>query len=404
MRKTLVICGACLALTASLARAAEPPPQSPLEAAKQAPVRHVTEAKVGGVDADPKTSAGYDGRFFIRSPDGDFSFSIGAFVQPRFTWEGLDGERNEANFSIFRARLFMNGHAFTKALRYKFQADFGLGNVVLRDFYADYAFIPGEVALRVGQFKMPFARQEITNAALLEFNDRAITDFDLAAGREIGMMLSNDYETSPKIEYAVGFFNGTAAVPLFVGEADAEGRVTGGFTDVPRRFRPAVALRAGYNYGGIRGYDELDLNGGPLRFGVGASALVDLNVDEENDSEVRGELDFILKAYRFSTSTAYFFSSEQAGPAFVDQKYAQFGFYVQLGYLIGGLFQPMFRYSMVDPEGAHNNKTETTGGFAVFFYGNDFRWTTNASRLTEALPDGASTDDYLVTSQMQFIF
>ena len=44
-------------------------------------------------------------------------------------------------------------------------------------------------------------------------------------------------------------------------------------TNVPSKFRPAVIGRVGINRGGIKGYQEADLEGGPLRFGVVARRI-----------------------------------------------------------------------------------------------------------------------------------
>ena len=59
-------------------------------------------------------------------------------VQARYTHRVVDEADNQGAFSIQRARLALAGHAFTKALKYKFQADFGKGFVSLKDFYLDY--------------------------------------------------------------------------------------------------------------------------------------------------------------------------------------------------------------------------------------------------------------------------
>jgi hypothetical protein len=44
----------------------------------------------------------------------------------------------------------------------------------------------------------------------------------------------------------------------------------------PADFGPAVVARAGWNTGGIKGYTEVDLEGGPLRVAVAANYKVDL--------------------------------------------------------------------------------------------------------------------------------
>ena len=109
----------------------------------------VVETETDEETAVPVT-AGYKKGFFIQSEDEKYKLLIGGRVQARFTWVGLENDPNEAHFSIPRARLFMKGHVFEKALKYKFQVDFGKGFATLQDFWAQYEFIPKTLALRVG--------------------------------------------------------------------------------------------------------------------------------------------------------------------------------------------------------------------------------------------------------------
>lgn len=352
-------------------------------------------------------TAGYDKGFFIKSADEPFKLNLGGRLQARFTWAGLQEEPNEAFFSIPRARFHMKGYAFTKDLTYKFQADFGKGFTSLKDFYAQYAFIPKVLELRVGQFKRPFARQQINSSGKLEFVDRAITDKSFEAGRDIGFMVSDNYEKSPEFEYALGLFNGTGAAPWFSGKAD-EGRVSGKFTNVPDRFRPALVFRVGYNYGGIKGYSEPDLEGGGFRLAVGGSGMADFDVNDEA-SDIRGELDFILKYEGLSVSSAVFLSTNQTGAEFFEQKYAKFGLYAQLGYVINGLVQPVLRYALVAPNSENNpdgigDTTEATGGVSLYFFKNKFKWQTDAGLLMVQKDDAPTQKDYVVRSQLQLTF
>ncbi|HWN72081.1 MAG TPA: porin, partial [Haliangium sp.] len=168
-------------------------------------------------ESTPLASTGYDKGFFIESADRSFSLKTQARVQFRYTFTSAleadevtmeESRDNDSVFAVQRGRLTLGGHAFTKDLGYKLQADFGRGSVSLKDFYADYR-IAGDALVRFGQYKRPFSRQQITSSGNLELVDRAITDGYYRAGRDAGVMVHNNYEKSPELEWAVGLFNGT---------------------------------------------------------------------------------------------------------------------------------------------------------------------------------------------------
>lgn len=385
----------------------------------------------------PPVLVGYDGGFFIRTPNDKFLLKIGARLQARLEYDNNethetadDGTALSATdrdyklaFSIPRARLKLFGNAFTKNLTYLFQVDFGKGFVMLRDFYADYAFFPKALQLRVGQFKRPFSRQQITSSGNQELVDRAITDEAFGAGRDLGLMFHDDYESSPPFEWALGVFNGTGDKPTFTGKGTGTGTVDqtacdpatqtcpvvvdkvevtdGKFFNVPTKFDPMLVARLGYNYGGIKGYSEADLEGGPARFAIAASALADFDVDNDDKSSVRGEADLLLKVYGFDLTGAVYVASAQDGKRFADQKYASVGFHGQVGYVVKNLFQPVFRYAIVNPDGKDNNTQELLGGVAFYFFKHNVKWQTDGGAYLVENAAGGLTN-YIVRTQLQF--
>ena len=356
--------------------------------------------------ADAAPVAGYDKGFFIQGADVPFKLKLQARVQARYALDVLDGEEDETAFSIPRARLTLGGHAFTKALGYKFQIDFGKGFVTLKDFYVNYRLVPDWLEIRVGQWKRPFSRQQINSSGRLELVDRAITDKFFGAGRDIGLAIHNDFEHSPTFEYALGLFNGTGDKPKLSGDVtvDAntgEGEITGGkFANVPDRLRPTVVLRLGYNYGGIKGYREADLEGGSLRIAVGASGLAEIDAAGKDDSSVRAELDYALKVQGFSTTGAVYVSSAQSGGGFFDQSFEAIGFHVQAGYVIAGRVHPAVRYALIAKDGADNDLQEILAGLSVYFWGHRLKWQTDGgTMITEDA--GGRQSDYLVRTQLQ---
>lgn len=377
-------------------------PSAHAEAPAPAPAASVS---MSAVEAEQPV-AGYDKGFFIRAPHAPFSLTINGRVQARYSFEAVDGGTNESSFSIPRARLALKGYAFTPNLSYKFQADFGKGFVSLKDFFVDYTFCPVWLRVRAGQWKRPFSRQQITSSGHLELVDRAATDSFFGAGRDIGVAIHNNYEKSPTFEYALGIFNGTGEKPTFSGDATVdlttgEGEVTSGkFSNVPGRFHPSLVLRVGYNYGGIKGYSEADLEGGPLRFAVGASGQIDFDADNSNDGTIRGEGDYIVKLHGFSSTGGVYVASTQSGTTFGDQAFSAVGFHAQAGYLLAKYVEPVVRYSLIVPDGPDNDEHELLGGISVYFFEHKLKLQADAGALIAQAP-GNDTTDFRLRTQLQ---
>ena len=79
--------------------------------------------------------------------------------------------------------------------------------VKLLDWYMD--FTPTAAARgRVGQFKVPFGRQELVSDQRLQQTSRAIASDFFAPGRDRGVMFHGGTDTQI-VQYKVGVFNGT---------------------------------------------------------------------------------------------------------------------------------------------------------------------------------------------------
>lgn len=357
-----------------------------------------------GVAQEPASAAvGYKKGFFIKSADDRFELHVQGRVQGRFAAE-LDSSaadtEEEAYFQIPRARLSLSGHAFTDRLKYKFQTDYGKGNTVLKDFYLDYK-LGDSVIVRAGQWKRPFARQQLNSSSRLELVDRAITDKAFAASRDIGVGVHNNYTKSPELEWVVGVFNAQAADKPVLDAA------TGKYSNYPALLGPALAARVGINRGGIKGYSEADLEGGPLRFAAAASVVADLDADDTSDGAVLAVIDFIVKNHGMSASAAAYISTTEGADGFFDQSRNALGFHAQLGYMLAGKHQVAARYAMVnrpDPDAPDENLTdhEIVVGHSLYEFKHNFKWQTDVGLLAGAGKDLG--DVVQVRSQVQLSF
>ena len=357
------------------------PTPVPAPPAEPAPVAPVDPAPLAEPVAQPLV--GYDKGFFIKSDNGKFAMKMRARVQPYYTVTRTSEPKDYLNaFEVRRARLTLSGHAHTRALTYKFQTDYGKGFVTLKDFYFDVELAP-KVYVRAGQWKRPFSRQQIASSSNLEMTERAITDRAFGAGRDIGLAMLNHYEKSPEVEWTVGIFNGTGDGSAIASELDpmtmeVETKLP---TNVPKKFKPALIARVGLNRGGIKGYSEADLEGGPLRFGVGASVWLEGDFDDNDASNQKAEVDYILKAGGFSTNGGVYAMTEQDGAGVLDAARSLVGFHVQAGYMVvPKRVNLAARYAMITDLTADETTTrdqqEITTGLNYYAFGNDAKLAT----------------------------
>lgn len=360
---------ALLLLVPGVARAQEP-------AEQQAPAEQ---------SALPALLAAHHRGFVLRSADGVNSLRLLGLFQPQLAHEWIDGSPDQGAFFVNRARVGLLGTVFSKNLHYMFVADFAAGAPKLLFLHLDYTLVPDWLTVRVGQFKRPFSRPFLTMASQMSMIDRPLTVGPNVFGdnADVGVMLHNG--TSAPFEYSVGVFDGAGpGVP-------------------PDQVHPLVALRVGYNTGGLTPYIESDLEGGAPRLGIAAAALVDLDADGDHQPFTSGLVDVLLKAHGFSLSSALHAATRKAGPRWSDQRFSALGHYTQLGYVIANRFEPVLRYSALLPEGKHNDQHDLAAGLNVFFHGHAFKWQTSASARLQPR-HGRETRDVRFQSQISLAF
>ncbi len=352
-------------------------------------------------EAPAGAEVGYDKGFFIsQSTDkGSYELKISSRIQTYWQLDSEDADPDRVNKSAFevrRARVTLEGHAHSEALGYKLQLDFGKGFVTLKDYYVDVE-VADDVFVRAGQWKRPFSRQQINSSGRQELVDRAITDKAFLTGRDIGVALHNNYEKSPDLEWAIGVFNGQGDGSKFAGDADPmTGEVTGSFTNVPSKLRPVIVGRVGLNRGGIKGYSEADLEGGPLRWAAAASVWAEGDFDGDDATRQQAEVDGVVKVEGLSVSGAVFFALDRS----VDDTGADvdgqvLGAHLQAGKMFGRL-QPAARYAIVKFLGDLDGETdqhEVTVGLGWYRFKHDGKLQVDVgSRLGE----GGGLADHLV--------
>ena len=122
------------------------------------------------------------------------------------------GDRDTSSFRLRRGRLVWDGHAFTKELKYYFQLETpgtSQGTHLL-DYYVDYSGLPeiGKyLAIKGGQFKVPFSRERMTSSSALQLVDRSIVNAEFNLDRDVGVDFHREL-LEKKLEYHLGMFTG----------------------------------------------------------------------------------------------------------------------------------------------------------------------------------------------------
>jgi hypothetical protein len=247
--------------------------------------------------------------------------------------------------------------------------------------YIEHRVAPAPVWLRAGQWKRPFNRQEMVSDFASEFNERSIENELAGGGRSLGVALHNDYEkTAEGIEWAFGLFdtfNGGSDRPTIASACttDAAGKVTcinGRPTTFPVDFGPTIVARAGWNSARAKGYSEADLEGGPLRYSVGAAYKVDLaNFAKHSQPSLADnlshglEVDWNVKVNGISFSGGAVMMKIKSNDP-------QYGFVIQPGLMVVPKHMEVAGRFAMTTEGDRNN-IEALGAFNYFVHGHQLK-------------------------------
>jgi hypothetical protein len=153
---------------------------------------------------------GYDWIRPLRWDTDDRRFSLGikGRIQPRYTYEHRDGERDRSSATLRRLRLDFQGHAIAEdqSLTYRIMPEL-MGGYSLRDAWINYQFADGH-SLRFGQYNIPafLERSVSSNRHALMERSTANDIFQWpTGGRDIGLM---SYGSFGQFNYGVGVFGG----------------------------------------------------------------------------------------------------------------------------------------------------------------------------------------------------
>jgi phosphate-selective porin OprO and OprP len=156
----------------------------------------------------------YDDGLVFESKNGNFRIRARTRVQVQFSVTDEDTNSTDTDFFLRRLRLKLDGHAFRPWLKYVLQLSRDnikldqLGDasgIQLKDAYIDAVYFK-KIFPRVGQFKVPFNREELNSSTSLLFVERSIVNTEFAYARDRGVSLYGFL--GKHIVYGAGVFGG----------------------------------------------------------------------------------------------------------------------------------------------------------------------------------------------------
>jgi hypothetical protein len=368
--------------------------------------------------ADWTSVAGHDGVRFsqdgvvIRSPGDRFLLRPGLRLQSLFEADlakrgPADLARPDAaTFSLAHAELLFEGHAVSPRFEYRLELDFGETlPAIAKDAFVQWRFLR-ELALRVGQLKVPFGLETQYWNALLEFVDVAGATAAFTLGRDVGVEVVSRplggrlqaeaavtngprapcpaVPTGPQCD-AVDLLYAARIVaapfgPLPMVEGDLEGQR-----------RPLVSI-------GVSGaffYVPTDVR---ARTNIANAVLdVDHNGYVDNVSVAQGGAELRALFRGASLQAEWLGRREHPGAGAADRTY--WGAYGQAGYFIlphhlqvvarvGRSDQPLYGLPLAERELRGSRTTEETGGVNAYLRGHDAKLQVDYTHLST--PDATS--------------
>lgn len=365
--------------------------------------------------------AGYDKGFFMESADGNFKTKFNIRGQFRGTYLDPDNSDNEnLSFDLARVRLQWAGNAFRPWFKYKLQLDVREDSFNLRDLVFDFAYNKQFVP-RIGQYKVPFNREEQNSSSALQFVDRSIVNEVFSFGRDAGVGLHGKIQDM--FFYELGLFQGEGRNS---DEGDENGLDTGLLWSgrvmfsplgkdfkVKQNFVKEPTIQIGAAIAGIKSeitgdngntslFDETDNSNFRVR-GSDFAALgaTDLQL-------ITWSADIALLHPRANLEAEYIGANYDASGIDADSAYDQ-GFRVQGGvFLLPKLLEVGARYAYVDFDedlGSEDTEWEITPVIS-YYLGQSHRWKIQAdySFIRAEDIDGNQKDDNRVRLQLQAYF
>ena len=270
----------------------------------------------------------------------NFTMTLGARLQLRFTWDSPDEGDDVGSFTIRRGRLSLGGSAW-EHFRYAMQMELSGGSVNIIDANISHQFSP-LATLRIGQAKAFFGRQQLNSSGNLHFVDRTIVDGRFSGQRQNGIALHGQDE-GRTFEYGVGIHNGN-------------GINAANNNDSYMFAGRAVLTPLGAYSPAESAFDYPD----SLRIAIGGGFLLNTTGTGAAESDItRFSAEAAFKVRGFNTTAEFYW--EDAEPT-GQESLETTGWYVQPGFLFPNRRNELaVRYAVISPDTPTNTDEIETG-------------------------------------------
>ncbi|MCW5893648.1 MAG: hypothetical protein KIT14_24300 [bacterium] len=353
--------------------------------------------------------------FTFQTADDRFKLSLYNRLQARYSYidgEDLPGLDDTSGFEVRRMKTVFEGHAFDPSLLFKVQVNW-VADTILEDAYLHW--IPRKYAgVQVGQYKVPFNRQQLTSSGALQFVERSIADNFFTPARDRGVTLTGSWfgEKQDLLEWNAGIFNGNGinGMPNENSDHMAAGRLLwmplGAFkyyveSDVDDTPEPRLGIGAAYLYN-----SQADTGAGNTARILSSSRLGgdwDPPIDGRVDV-VQATFDTQLKWRGLSVLGDYYWA--EGDPNDRSTHSAQ-GYNTQIGYFIlPKKLEAAFRWSWVnrDLQTSRASMREIGGALGYFFLAHNLKLQGDIRSLREEFPGAPREDSLEYRLQLQAIF
>ncbi|MGE5443966.1 MAG: porin [Ignavibacteriales bacterium] len=373
--------------------------------------------------------AGYKDGLFIKTTDNKFSLKFNVLLQvfmPQIqdfsdnTTSSHGGQDEDIDFQIRRLRLIFSGNGFFPWLTYFVQvgADKG-GSFQLFDAYMDWGYYK-EATPRLGQYKVPFNREELTTDAYLEFAERSIVNDQFTIERDIGAELYGSLFNN-MFEYYGGVFNGSGRNSpggvngthlLYVGRIMFEplGKYPYTQADLEDPTKPLLAIAAAF--AGFPNFNPLTENQNNRANLANTILAIDPNAESADVFQFTADLGF--KYYGFGFEAEYDLQriGNIVSVAPTTGAQTEQGLRLQLGYIfLPTHFELAFRYGIVDKYCQNNiakvgcqKEQEFTPGLNYYIWARRLKLALNYSYFRQNNPSGSPIFDNRFILASQFFF
>jgi hypothetical protein len=244
-------------------------------------------------------------------------------------------------------------------------------------------------AVKIGQYKVPFGRQESTSSERLEFVDRDILSGEFTHSRDVGITLQG-LVLGKTLSYRAGMFNGNGRNKPFNDNSAYQ-------YDAMLTYQP---------WGDVR-YAEGDFESTDHPLVAGGVEFEHNNQDySTNANNLSWTTYGAFAVFKYKGFFAYgeLFERRRTPQNSDTVSFQSDGWHAQAGYfLIRNKLEVAFRYATWDPTDRvlNNDQSETGGAVSYYIKKHDLKVQADFRSLVDDL---AGTTDYELRVQTQFVF